>query len=216
VGAGARTGFAAAMRFGRKGEYRVALLARNPSSLKALVERLRDYRVHAEGFPTDAGDPSALRGALEEAMATFGKPTVLIYNATGSDSNGHVEDFYTGKPATTIDAFETSVLGPLTSLRIVVPAMRDAGQGVFIVSTCPATMQREYSPRSLSHPALERLVSLALDDPRTSPVRVVLAQLAPSPARGPWESPQSLSWIAAEYWSLVHERQDVVGKVFIS
>jgi hypothetical protein len=191
VGAGPGAGLALAHRFGRQGRYRLALIARNPASLETLIGHLRDCDIDAEAFPADAGDPRALRGALEEVMATLGRPAVLFYNAISENL------------ADAVDEFEVAVAGPMATLRAIVPAMREGGGGAIVVTSC--------LQGSASHPALERLIETAATSPRTVPVRIILAQLVP---RDAWQAASSRKWLAAEYWTLVHDLH-VSGKIVL-
>jgi NAD(P)-dependent dehydrogenase (short-subunit alcohol dehydrogenase family) len=193
VGAGPGAGLALAVRFGRERAYRLALVARNPTSLEELVGYLRAQDVVADGFPADAGDPHVLRGALEEIMATLGRPSALFYNAISEN------------PTDAVDEFEVAVVGPMTTLRAIVPAMREGGGGTIVVTSCGAG--------SLSHSSLERLIETTARDPRTAPVRVILAQLVP---RRPWQNASSRGWLAEEYWLLVHDPHEVSGKIVLT
>lgn len=161
----------------------------------------------AEDFPADAGDPQALKGALEEIMATVGRPSVLIYNAFSPVNAGH-GDLYTGKATEVVDAFEECVVGPLTAIRTVVPVMREHGGGTVLVATYqPARLPNSrYTAASLARPALRTLINVVIRDSRTSPARVILADLPAKAPAGGWNDERTHSWLARTYWSLAHAK----------
>jgi NAD(P)-dependent dehydrogenase (short-subunit alcohol dehydrogenase family) len=173
--------------------------------------------VIAEDFPADAGDPQALRGALEEIIATVGCPSVLIYNAFSPVSVGS-SDLYAGKATEVIDAFEESVVGPLIAIRTVVPVMRENGGGTVLVATYrPARLPNpRYTAESLARPALRTLINVVIRDSRTSPARVILADLPPRVPAGTWDEARTHSWLAAKYWSLAHAKSEGSRIVTIS
>ncbi len=171
----------------------------------------------AEHFPADAGDPQALRGALEEIMATVGLPSVLIYNAfrSVSPTGG---DVYTGKATEIIDAFEVSVVGPLTAIRTVVPAMTANGGGTVLVATYrPERLpSSRYTAESLARSALKTMIDVVIRDARTSPARIILADLPPKCPAGAWNEERAQSWLARKYWSLAHAKARGSGRATLS
>ena len=68
VGFGPGVSTAVAEKFGAAG-FSVALIARSQSRLAAGVEALKAKGVAAAGFPADAGDPAAIRGAIAKARS---------------------------------------------------------------------------------------------------------------------------------------------------
>lgn len=206
-------GLALARRFGRSGAYRVVLVARRADPLARLVYRLGRERIAVEPFLADAGDPHMLTGVLDEIAATIGAPSVLIYNAPGIADG----DLYDGSADEVIDTFEVSVIGALTALRYVVPMMRAAGQGTVVITfRRPASQpSSRHTAQSLSGAALRTMIDLFIADERTSPVRVIMADVAAGEAAGDWEDVRARAARAEVYWALVHDAAGTSGAVTI-
>lgn len=81
VGAGPGLGLSIAKVFGGHG-FDVALISRNKDKLDALVAELAETGLTAEGFPADVADPDQLTGALQAAIARFGRIDVLEFSPT--------------------------------------------------------------------------------------------------------------------------------------
>jgi len=71
---------AVARRFGREG-YAVALVARTKDKLDDAVESLGKEGVRAHAFPTDLGDPGAVRALVRRVSEKVGPLSVLHWNA---------------------------------------------------------------------------------------------------------------------------------------
>ncbi len=114
VGYGAGVGHGAASAF-RSAGYNLALFSRNPAKVGELARPL-----DAHSFAVDAGQPEALRVALEQAVAQVGAPEVLIYNAVAfrQATPSQLE------PAALLDDFSTNVVGALVATRALLPVMK--------------------------------------------------------------------------------------------
>jgi NAD(P)-dependent dehydrogenase (short-subunit alcohol dehydrogenase family) len=124
VGVGPGNGAALARRFAADG-YAVALLARSPATARELAAALPDARA----WECDVGDAGSVQRTFDAIRGALGEPEVVIYNA-GSGVFGSFDDV-------TAADFEASwrvnALGAFLVAKQVVPAMKQAGRGNFVV-----------------------------------------------------------------------------------
>ncbi|MET8976427.1 SDR family NAD(P)-dependent oxidoreductase [Streptomyces sp. NPDC004539] len=136
VGAGPGMGLAIARTFGTRG-YDVALLARTPEKLDALVATLGEEGVTAAAFPADVLDRDSLASALDAARARFGSVDVLEYSPA---PHSPVPGFTTAAPSeVTVDNLQPQIeytfYGAVAATRAVLPAMRAAGAGTLLFTS---------------------------------------------------------------------------------
>lgn len=84
IGAGPGIGRSVTTLFASKAYANVALFARSADGLvseKKAVEESVGANVKVKTYQVDVADPEALRKALEESDADFGKPDCVFYNA---------------------------------------------------------------------------------------------------------------------------------------
>ncbi len=158
--AGPGVGLAVAKRFARS-EHPVALIARRPEALDAMVAEIASIGGTARGFAADVTDWPALRDVLARIVAETGAPEVLVWNGGR----------WVETPALSLDAaeFETDLrlttIGALVAAQAVAPAMEAAGGGSIIVTggglalapqyggTVPALAAGKAAVRALVHAA---------------------------------------------------------------
>jgi len=115
-----------ARRFGREG-FRVGLVARPEDPLEAFQADL-SRSGPALCLGADAGDPRALRGALETLGAWGGSPEVLVYNA----SRGRAARVADLTPEDLASDLQVNVLSALAAARWALPSMRARGRGTLL------------------------------------------------------------------------------------
>lgn len=130
VGVGPGNGTALARRFAAEG-HAVALLARTTATTEPLAAALP----HARAFACDVTDPASITAAFASIAAELGPVETLLYNA-GPGTWGTVEE-------TTAEqleqAWRVNALGLLLAAQQVIPAMKEAGRGMILVTGATAS-----------------------------------------------------------------------------
>jgi NAD(P)-dependent dehydrogenase (short-subunit alcohol dehydrogenase family) len=124
VGVGPGNGAAFARRFDREG-YALALLARDEATSREVAGGLTEARAYA----CDVTDLAAIERVFAAIRADLGDPEVVVYNA-GSGTFGAFDDI---KPADLEASWRVNTLGAFAVAKQVVPAMRTAGKGSFLI-----------------------------------------------------------------------------------
>lgn len=103
----------------------------------AVVTARDRSRVHhfEEAYPNralaadlEAGDAASRQAVVKAALAKFGQIDVLVNNA-GYGYRAAIEE---GEPDQVHQLFEADFFGPMELVRLVLPAMRERGQGLII------------------------------------------------------------------------------------
>ncbi|MFI8008236.1 SDR family NAD(P)-dependent oxidoreductase [Streptomyces sp. NPDC086010] len=129
-GAGTGLGAATARRFGEEG-YAVALVARRPERLNALVAALGEDGIEAAAFPADLSEPAAVPALVERITDRFGRIDVVEYAPIPATAPM--------LPATEVTADLLERLAglylhtPVETARAVLPAMIERGDGAFLL-----------------------------------------------------------------------------------
>jgi NAD(P)-dependent dehydrogenase (short-subunit alcohol dehydrogenase family) len=125
TGVGPGTGAALARRFS-EGGYHVAMLARDADRLAVLARELPD----SVAVPCDVSDASTLIARLDELIARFGAPKIVLHNAVG----GAFGNFLDVAPEVLERNFQVNVMALFHLARRLAPAMVEAGGGSLIVT----------------------------------------------------------------------------------
>ncbi len=125
TGVGPGTGAAIVRRFAR-GDYSVAMLARNRERLALLQREI----ANSHAYPCDVTDVSQLDSTIAAIRAELGTPSVLIHNAVG----GAFGNFMEIDPEVLNRNFQVNTMAMLHLARRLAPAMIEAGQGAIIAS----------------------------------------------------------------------------------
>ena len=130
IGAGPGLGAAVARKFGREG-FSIALISRNRSKLDTMAAELTGAGLTAKVFTADVRVPAELESALERAAAELGPITALQYSPL--PSRDYLKPVLELTPELALEALQFSALGLIHSVRAVLPAMREAGDGSIIL-----------------------------------------------------------------------------------
>jgi NAD(P)-dependent dehydrogenase (short-subunit alcohol dehydrogenase family) len=155
IGAGPGIGRAVARRFAREG-MPVALIARNQRTVDGTAAAVTADGGVALPLVADSTDELALRAALDQAVAAFGVPDVVVYNAAiiQRDAPGEL-------PARRqLDAWAVNVVGALTAAAHVAPKMARRGTGSFLITGGMPQPDPRYVSLSLGKAGVRALVDL--------------------------------------------------------
>ncbi|CAN5628513.1 SDR family NAD(P)-dependent oxidoreductase [soil metagenome] len=103
---------AVARKFGAEG-FKVALVARNGERLNAAVTALKSAGIEAAAFPTDLGDPAAVKAMVATAQKALGPVTVIHWNAY----TGGAGDLTTADVAELQMTINVSVVGLVSAIQ---------------------------------------------------------------------------------------------------
>ena len=130
IGAGPGLGAAVARTFGREG-FSIALISRNQSKLDIMAAELTASGVTTRVYTADVRMPEQLETALALAAAELGPITALQYSPL--PSRDYLKPVLDLTPELALEALQFSALGLINSVRAVLPAMREAGDGSIIL-----------------------------------------------------------------------------------
>jgi len=221
VGFGPGISTAVARKFGAEG-FSVALVARNEERLAAGVAALKAEGITAAAFPADAGDPDAIRAAIEKARAALGPITVLHWNAFGGSEAG---DFMAVAPAAVRGVFDIAVIGLLGAVQAALPDLRSTNEGAVLVTngafadTTPQMDEYAVSLNSmgvaLANAAKYKLVGLLAQRLKGDGVYVGEVMIAGTIQGTPWDTGNSIdpATVADQFWALYQVRGEVRARV---
>jgi len=199
IGAGPGLGGAVARRFGREG-FSVALISRNREKLDGMVAELAEADVTAAAFTADVRVPAELEEALARAAAELGPITALQYSPLPSrDYLKPVLDLTT---ELALEALQFSALGLIHSVRAVLPAMREAGEGSVILINGGTSVKARagFAGTSVAFPAESAYGEMLHDALAEEGIRV--AQLVIPGGIPQLDLPNGIDDVADRIWSL--------------
>ena len=120
---------AVANRFGAEG-FSVALVARGADKLTAAVAALEAKGVKAAAFPTDLGDPKAVKAMVAKVHATLGPVTVVHWNAYA----GLAGDLTTASVEDVRASFDVCVTGLVAAVQEALPDLRKEKNAALLVT----------------------------------------------------------------------------------
>jgi NAD(P)-dependent dehydrogenase (short-subunit alcohol dehydrogenase family) len=180
TGASRGLGWEIAQLFARRGTGLV-LTARGEPALQAAAAQLRDLtEVVAE--PGDVADPDHVEQLVRIGLERFGRIDVLINNAStiGPSPMPELAAYPIDRLA---DVFAVNVLAPLRLAQLVLPGMRERGEGLIVNVTSDAAVQGypTWGGYGSSKAALEQVS------------RVLAAELEGSGVRVYWVDPGDMN-----------------------
>ena len=210
AGAGPGMGFAIARRFAAEG-CDVALLARSAGPLEAEAERLRHDGVRALAVAADLTSKDEIAAAFDRIRAALGDPTVLVYNAARWNAGPAME----ADPDVFAADLDLAVVGALTCVRQVHPAMRSARGGTVLFTGGGLALRPEFGAGVASlaagKAALRALAFVLAAELAADDVRVATVTIAGTVARG---TPFDPEVIAGLFWEAHVDRHGPVERVF--
>jgi NAD(P)-dependent dehydrogenase (short-subunit alcohol dehydrogenase family) len=198
IGAGPGIGTSVARRFARDG-LPVAVLARSRPTVDTALAALADTPAESLGLTADVTDEWALRTALDEAVARLGVPDVLVYNAAliRSDMVGDLS------AARHLDAWAVNVVGAITAVGHLGPAMARAGHGTILLTGGMPEPLPDVTSLSLGKAGVRALAGLLARAYEPLGIHVATITVAGAVAPGTAFDPDE---IAEEYWRLHQQR----------
>lgn len=194
IGAGPGIGTSVALRLAREG-LPVTVLARSQATIDGALAALAGAPARTLGLTADVTDESALRAALDEAVARFGVPEVLVYNAAliQSDRVGELS------AAGHLEAWAVNVVGAITAVAQLGPAMARAGAGTMLLTGGMPEPLPDVTSLSLGKAGVRALTDLLARAYEPAGVHVATVTVAGAVAPGSAFDPDE---IAEEYWRL--------------
>src|ERR671914_2592778 len=173
TGASRGLGREIATLFARRG-MELVLTARGAEALRETVEELGKLTT-VVALPGDVGDPDHVDQLVRLGLQRFGKVDVLVNNASsiGPSPMPRLEAYPLDA---LVKVFEVNVMAPLYLVQLVLPQMRERGDGVIINVTSDVAVQAYpgWGGYSASKAALEQLSRVLAVELEGSGVRVYI------------------------------------------
>jgi NAD(P)-dependent dehydrogenase (short-subunit alcohol dehydrogenase family) len=194
IGAGPGIGASVAQRLAREG-LAVAVLARSRATVDSALASLDAIRADSVGVTADVTDEQALRAALDEVVDRLGVPEVLVYNAAliQSDALGELT------AQQQLDAWAVNVVGAITAVAHLGPAMAHAGRGTILLTGGMPEPVPEATSLSLGKAGVRALAHLLAREYEPAGVHVATVTVGGTVAPGSAFDPDE---IAETYWRL--------------
>ena len=128
TGASVGIGRAVALKMAEEGA-RLILLDINGEKLMSVCDEVRQYGAEVKGYPCDVSDEAAVKDAVEDALAQFGKIDILVNNAALWRDTG---PFGEVSSATWRKYMDINVLGTVNCTQAALPGMVERGYGRII------------------------------------------------------------------------------------
>jgi NAD(P)-dependent dehydrogenase (short-subunit alcohol dehydrogenase family) len=192
VGAGPGIGASVARRAAQEG-LSVGLIARSQATVDVAGSALAGSATH--GVAADVTDEVALPAALDEIVARFGVPELLVYNAAliRRDAIGELT------AEQHLDAWAVNVVGAITAIAHLAPRMALAGTGTVVITGGMPEPVPELTSLSLGKAGVRALTELLAKAYGPAGVHVATVTVAGAVAPGSAFDPED---IAEEYWRL--------------
>ena len=130
TGASAGIGAAAARRLAHAGA-RVALVSRSADKLEEIAEVIRRDGGTARIAPADVADADAMRRAVDETVAEWGRLDVVVANAGVNGVWAPIDEL---TPEEFESTLRTNLLGTFLTIKYAVPHLKQGGGGSVIVT----------------------------------------------------------------------------------
>jgi NAD(P)-dependent dehydrogenase (short-subunit alcohol dehydrogenase family) len=212
---------AVAEKFGAEG-FSVALVARNAERLSAGVKALEARGVKAAAFPTDLGDPAAVRKLVESVRAALGPITVLQWNAYAGDAG----DLLTADTAALHRVFDVAVSGLLAAIQEALPDLKkekepailvtNGGFGLFDPQVEAFAVQVNAMGLSIANSAKHKLVGLLAEKLKPDGIYVGEVMVLGTVKGTAWDFGNATlepAAIANKFWEIYRARTEVRAQI---
>lgn len=217
------TGISAAVadKFGAEG-FSVALVARNAERLGRAVEALQAKGVKAAAFPTDLGDPAAVRKLAQRVRAELGPITALHWNAYA----GGAGDLLSADVAELRRALDVAVVGLVVLVQEALPDLKqqpgsailvtNGGFGLFDPKVDAFGIKANSMGLSVANSAKHKLVGLLAKKLEDDGIYVGEVMVLGTVKGTAWDSGNATlepSAIADKFWHMYQERKEVRAQI---
>lgn len=204
VGAGKGLGNAVARKFAEN-DFRVVLMCRNAEHLADYQKEMQAESIETATQVVDTADQTALAGAMQQAVQTYGIPDVLFYNVGITAADSELAD---GMDTNIMERrYLVDVLGAYTCIQQMLGDEFSRKQGAVLITGGGLSMypSAEYLPLSMDKAALRAMV-LALH-PVLQEQNVFIGSVQVCNTIGGSEKymPEK---IAEQFWKLYQDRTD--------
>ncbi|AHG93052.1 short-chain dehydrogenase/reductase SDR (plasmid) [Gemmatirosa kalamazoonensis] len=165
TGASSGIGEATARRLARAGA-RVALVSRSADELETVAKRIRDAGGEARVAPADVADADAVRRAIDDTVAAWGRLDVVVANAGVNGVWAPIDEL---APEEFESTLRINLLGTFLTIKYAVPHLKRAGGGSVIVTASingtrvfSNTGATAYSTSKAGQVALGKMLALEL------------------------------------------------------
>jgi NADP-dependent 3-hydroxy acid dehydrogenase YdfG len=179
----------------------VGLLARSSASLDPIAQSLRARGSRVATRPADVADEAELTSAIDELVAEVGVPRLLVYNAALIRADEPGELGY----AEHLRAYAINVLGAMTAVTRLAPAMASAGGGTVIITGGMPRSKASHVSLSLGKAGVRSLAAMLAETYGPSGVHVATVTVAGAVTPGGRFDPDE---IAASYRRLHEQSTD--------
>lgn len=192
IGAGPGIGTSVARRLADEG-LPVAVLARSAATIERTLRSLEAAGTETTGLTADVTDEAGLRAALDQAVDRFGVPDLLVYNAAliQWDPVGELT------AQQHLDAWAVNVVGAITAVAHLGPAMAEAGRGTILLTGGMPDPIPEVTSLSLGKAGVRALTELLASAYEPSGVHVATVTVGGAVAPGSAFDPDE---IAEDFW----------------
>lgn len=200
VGVGPGIGTSVARRFAREG-YTVGMVARSQATVQTALGAL-PAGTASHAVTADASEAAALEGALDDLVDRIGVPDVLVYNAALIQADG-IGQLTVGQHQ---HAWAVNVVGAITAAAHLLPRMKEAGGGTYLITGGMPQPVPDVTSLSLGKAGVRALTQLL--DAQFGRAGIHVATVTVGGAVSPG-SAFDADVIAEEYWRLHAQSTDV-------
>lgn len=203
VGMGEGNGMGLARRFGEEG-FTIAMIARTDQQLKKYQKILQQEKIESYYYLADSSDGPELRNSLALIHESLGPTEVLIYNPAAARPVNLLE---ISEDALAAD-LRVNVIGALTAVQAVRPAMEHAGGGKIFFTGGGFALQPDpkYGSLAMGKAALRNL-AFSLHQ-QLKPLNIHVATVTIQGHIQPGAEKYNPPAIAALYWELYQQTSE--------